>query len=173
MPSHIFTVEFWNELQSIMTADGVLAVNFAGHLGGSAARAIWVTLQEAFSTENGGKGCRVFHDVMHPSGSEEDGRNDTAPNTFLNMVFFCQKNDGTHGLESKVTFRQPVEADFLRSWLRKMVLSTMEQREVTREEITGVSSDAGLNKEEWLLTDKNNRLGEWQHSAAVEHWSGE
>lgn len=169
VPSHIFTIEFWEELKQIMTADGALAVNFAGHLGSEAARAIWYTLQAAFAPKNGGKGCRVFHDVVGDKREEHKMKKDE----FLNMVYFCQKDDKKEESASQVKFRKPNENDYLRSWLRKTILSTMMEREVTEETITGLSGEIEANGMEWLLTDGNNRLGEWQHGTAVEHWSGE
>ncbi|KIM27045.1 hypothetical protein M408DRAFT_172974 [Serendipita vermifera MAFF 305830] len=165
VPSHIFTLEFWEELKGIMTTDGALAVNFAGHLGSEAARAIWFTLQEAFAPKNGGRGCRVFHDSIGDNGQAGEIKKDE----FLNMVFFCQKNNGEE-TPSQVNFRKPRESDYLRSRLRKTILSTVLDREVPEDAITGLSGDSPMGGKEWILTDGHNRLGDWQHDTAVEHW---
>jgi hypothetical protein len=168
VPEHIFTIEFWEELKSIMTSDGVLAVNFVGHIGSPAARAIWFTLERAFSKENQGRGCRVFHDVLHYD-EDEDAVHEITSEEFLNMVFFCQKSQDDGG-PSKVEFRPADYRDYLRSPLRQMVLSTMLKRELTKQEITGFEEGAEVDAKEWVLTDKDNRLGKWQHEAALEHW---
>lgn len=174
VPSHIFTMEFWDELKGIMTDDGVLAVNFVGHVGSESARAIWFTLQEAFSVKNGGRGCRVFHDVM----ADEHGAHQVNPTEVLNMVYFCQ-NDGHitttgnqehKGVPKKVEFRPAVQADILDSYMRYRVLSTLDQRELSEQEITGLSETDDVKPEEWILTDKNNKLGKWQSAVAIEHW---
>ncbi|KAG8844474.1 hypothetical protein FRB91_002595 [Serendipita sp. 411] len=170
VPSHLFPLEFWEELKGIMTPDGVVAVNFAGHIGTPAARAIWFTLQKAFGTENGGRGCRVFHDRLETPGVETPPMQE---DEFLNMVYFCQKDEGSQSGEKKtVEFRRAGDQDYLKSWLRYAVLSSMLDREVTKERITGLKSETGdsLNGEAWILTDKNNRLGEWQQDSAIEHW---
>jgi hypothetical protein len=173
VPSHLFTLEFWKELKGIMTADGALAVNFAGHLGSEAARAIWFTLQEAFSPEKGGRGCRVFHDLVRQPGEEEDNSQGLKEDQFLNMVYFCQQDDGKRGGGQQVRFRKAKDSDYLRSWLRRLVLSSIMEREVTQTRITGLpAEDAKLGKA-WVLTDNNNRLDDWQQSSAIEHWGGE
>ncbi|PVF97662.1 hypothetical protein CPB86DRAFT_873981 [Serendipita vermifera] len=168
VPEHIFTIEFWEELKGIMTSDGALAVNFVGHIGSPAARAIWFTLEKAFAKENQGRGCRVFHDVIHYG--EEDTDHKVTSEEFLNMVFFCQKSKDSENA-SHVQFRHANYKDYLRSPLREVVLSTMLQRELTKQEITGFEEGAEFNAEEWILTDTRNPLGQWQHEAALEHWS--
>lgn len=172
VPSHLFTLEFWEELKGIMTVDGALAVNFAGHLGSEAARAIWFTLQEAFAPQRGGMGCRVFHDMVHQPGQEDEVQK-LKEDQFLNMVYFCQKNDGKRRGEQGVQFRKSRESDYLQSWLRKMILSTIMEREVTQARITGLSEEKARMGKAWVLTDNNNRLDDWQHDTAIEHWSGE
>lgn len=179
VPAHIFTLEFWEELKGIMTPDGVLAVNFAGHIGTEAARAIWYTLEHAFSPAKGGRGCRVFHDRVSDPSKPIEEQNVLEEDAFLNMVYFCQKDEGAltdvdSKDDKKVEFRRATEADYLRSWLRHMILSTMLDREVTKEQITGAKAaqekGTEIKADEWILTDANNRLGEWQHHSAVEHW---
>lgn len=182
VPSHLFTREFWNELKGIMTDDGALAVNFVGHVGSESARAIWFTLQEAFSLKNGGRGCRVFHDVL-PEYNEGRPVNST---DLINMIYFCQ-NDGhatttrttarrrmkaESGVKDtkKVEFRKGEQEDYLGSYMRYRVLSSMLQREITEKEMTGFIEGEKVNRQVWILTDKRNRLDEWQQAVAVEHW---
>jgi len=93
VPGHILTTEFWADLKKILRADGVLAVNFAGHLKSDAARAIWFTLRHSCG------GCRVFHDrietddvkrkVAKGMKVKEEKVNYDGRDTFLNMISFC------------------------------------------------------------------------------------
>ncbi|KAG8816945.1 hypothetical protein FRC17_000127 [Serendipita sp. 399] len=172
VPSHLFSLEFWEDLKGIMTPDGVVAVNFAGHIGTPAARAIWFTLEKAFGTENRGRGCRVFHDRLEQPGEEHTTQEDE----FMNMIYFCQKDEGIPSAQSsekkKVEFRRANDRDYLKSWLRYAMLSSMLDREVTMERITGLTpeNEGNVDGSEWILTDKNNRLAEWQHHSAIEHW---
>jgi hypothetical protein len=180
VPSHLFTREFWTELKRLMTDDGALAVNFVGHLGSESARAIWFTLQDAFSQKNGGRGCRVFHDVL----PENNGGRPVNSTDLLNMIYFCQ-NDGQttnarrraenrqkRGVKDrkKVEFRNGEHGDYLGSYMRHRVLSSMLQREITQKEMTGFIEGEKINRDVWILTDEQNRLNEWQHAVAVEHW---
>jgi len=168
VPSHLFTLEFWEELKGTMTADGVVAVNFAGHVGSEASRTVWLTLQDAFSPEKGGRGCRAFHDAVDEKGGTPET---VKKDEFLNVVFFCQKEEGRREGRSWVRFRNAREKDYLQSWLRRMVLSTLLEREIEPRQVTGVSDAEGSGKA-WILTDYNyHSLDYWQRDTAVEHWS--
>jgi hypothetical protein len=172
VPAHIFTAEFWAELKTLIRADGVLAVNFAGHLRSDAARAIWFTLRHSF----GVGACRVFHDRVETDEEKlrvareqkargEKGKDEErgyGHDEFLNMVFFCSPA-GT-----PVDFRPPVEADISGSWLRHYVLGQLMDNEVTEKKIVG---DVPLDEvDNWVLTDRDNKLGAYQHQGAIEHW---
>ena len=163
VPEHIFTTEFWADLKRTMRDDGVLAVNFAGHLKSDAARAIWFTLQHSFG------GCRVFHDHVETDDEKRKrtkekkakGEN-TDDGAFLNMVFFCSLTG------KPLEFRPAVEKDFMESWLRYDVLGQLMDNEVTGKEIVGDVSEEEVTK--WVLTDRDNKLGAYQHQSAIEHW---
>lgn len=93
LPEHLFSVEFWNDLKSIMKPDGVVAVvrpnrrhtssiyadafgqNVVGSFGSRPIRAIVTTLLRVFGQ------CRVFHDLSGPILEDES-------KSFLNMVGF-------------------------------------------------------------------------------------
>ncbi len=166
VPEHIFTTEFWADLKKTMRPDGVLAVNFAGHLESDAARAIWFTLQGSFG------GCRAFHDQIETddekrrAAKEEKAKgekvNDDGRNAFLNMVFFCSLTG------KPLHFRPAVEKDFLESWLRYYMLGQLMDNEVTEKEVVGNVAQEEMKI--WILTDRDNRLGAYQHQSAVEHW---
>jgi hypothetical protein len=76
-------------------------------------------------------------------------------------------------------FRDPVEKDFLGSFLRQHILTTMDRREVAFAQIRGNSTaPAGKplpgieGEEQWVLKDGDERLGEWQKATGLEHWTG-
>jgi hypothetical protein len=66
-----------------------------------------------------------------------------------------------------------VGSDYLNSYLRERVLSSLPEREVDVVRITGDSSlIPGDDDAKWLLTDLRNPLGEWQKTEALGHWKG-
>ncbi|KAL4076178.1 hypothetical protein V8B97DRAFT_1923817 [Scleroderma yunnanense] len=151
VPKELFSLEFWNELKKIMTPTGVIAINFAGKLGSRSSRAVTTTLLKAFGQ------CRAFHDILDPSTVQNFHAE------FMNMVFFCSIS------QTPLTFRPPVEHDYLHSHLRHFVLSSLEKREVP---IAAIRNARARTKEveEIILTDTNNKLDEWQRDDALEHW---
>ncbi|KAH7930722.1 S-adenosyl-L-methionine-dependent methyltransferase [Leucogyrophana mollusca] len=152
VPEHLFTVEFWNDLKTIMSPEGVVAVNFAGKLASDASRAILTTLLKAFGQ------CRAFHDLLEPI-SEEQFYTD-----FINLVFFCSTSN------VPLTFRPSVKEDYLGSYLRHHVLSSLDKREVNIHQIRGSRIWSSETEEKFLLTDMNNKLNEWQRDEALDHW---
>lgn len=162
VPEHIFTTEFWADLKMIMRSDGVLAVNFAGHLESDAARAIWFTLQHSLG------GCRAFHDQIETDdekrrvAKEKKAKGEKVNDAFLNMVFFCSLTG------KPLDFRPAVKEDFLESWLRYYMLGQLMDNEVTEKEVVGNVAQEEVKN--WILTDRDNKLGAYQHQSAVEHW---
>ncbi|KAI6035057.1 hypothetical protein F5J12DRAFT_790765 [Pisolithus orientalis] len=152
VPGHLYTIEFWNELKEIMTSRGVIAVNFAGKLGSMSSRAVATTLFKAFGQ------CRAFHD--HLGAIPDQHLHDE----FVNIVFFCSKS------ASPLAFRPSVEGDYLHSYLRRHVLSDLERRELPISIVRNASVWSEEAEEVFLLTDKNNKLNEWQRADAAEHW---
>ncbi|CAL1701230.1 unnamed protein product [Somion occarium] len=150
LPGHIFTIQFWEDLKAIISPSGVVAVNFAGKMGSSSSRAIVTTLKKAFGQ------CRAFHDSMEPL-TEEQLRTE-----FVNWVFFC-----THS-SKPLRFRPPKEEDYLTSYLRERVLSTLPEHEVAFDMIMGDTNVVDESK--YVLTDSNNPLIGWQQVDALHHW---
>ncbi|KII94950.1 hypothetical protein PLICRDRAFT_197034 [Plicaturopsis crispa FD-325 SS-3] len=147
VPEHLFTVEFFEDLKSIVHPNGVVAVNFAGKLDSDASRAILITLRQHFPQ------CRAFHDSFEQM-TEEKLRTE-----FINMVFFCTRSP------NPLTFRPARQGDYLNSYLREHVLSSLPQREVDLSQILGEK-----DPQQWVLTDSLNSLGEWQKAEAFHHW---
>ncbi|KIK79741.1 hypothetical protein PAXRUDRAFT_16167 [Paxillus rubicundulus Ve08.2h10] len=152
VPQHLFSVEFWNDLISIMSPEGVVAVNFAGKLGSQSSRAVISTLLKAFGQ------CRTFHDMLEPMPEEQ------LHSDFLNMVFFCSPSP------APLMFRPSVDADYLHSYLRHHVLSSLDEREVSITQVRGGVAWSKATEEQFLLTDVDNKLDEWQREEAMEHW---
>lgn len=94
VPQHIFTMEFWTELKTVMKLDGILVVvsylllnsdvflhltdilmeNYAGVLRSQSSKLVINTLEKNF------KQCRAFHDMFD---TLEESKYDTE---FVNMV---------------------------------------------------------------------------------------
>jgi hypothetical protein len=66
-------------------------------------------------------------------------------------------------------FRPAKEADFLNSYLREHILTSITRREVDQSLIIGTAAEP---YEQWILTDQNNQLGKWQEDEAFVHWKG-
>lgn len=78
------------------------------------------------------------------------------------QVFFCTKSS------EPITLRPSVEADYLQSFLREKVLSTITQREFDLNVITRDLEEKDLRR--LTLTDEHNPLMDWQEAEAVHHW---
>ncbi|KAK7061960.1 spermidine synthase [Favolaschia claudopus] len=146
VPQHIFTVEFWNDLKATLHPEGVLVVNFAGMIKSDASRLISQTLEASFSV------CRVFHDSQGGIKEEE------YKTELMNLVFFCT-------LQRQLTFRNARRSDYLDSYLREHILSSLPRRELPLELLTGPL------EAKFILTDSHNPLGKLQNSLGHYHWS--
>jgi hypothetical protein len=145
VPAHLYTLEFWEDLKTIMNPEGVVAVNVGGRINSDPTKAILFTLQRSFGQ------CRVLHDL--PDDQPE-------VNKFVNLVFFCSPST------KPLSFRSPVETDYAGSHLRARIFGTLLEREVDMKLIRGDTKDG----EKWVLNDTSNRLMDWQKSETLEHW---
>ncbi|KAJ7639081.1 spermidine synthase [Roridomyces roridus] len=146
VPEHIFTIQFWDDLKTQVAPQGIVVVNFAGMIKSESARMISQTLAKSFGT------CRVFHDAQKPI-TEEEYETET-----INMAFFCALHN------DPLTFRKALSADYLDSYLREFVLSSLAEREVDLRLLTGKLDDR------FVLTDSHNPLGRIQDEFAHHHW---
>ncbi|KAF7352559.1 Spermidine synthase [Mycena venus] len=147
VPEHIYTVEFWDDLKAALHPEGVVVVNFAGMIKSDASRMISQTLKTSFGN------CRAFHDSQGGIKEEE------YETELINLVFFCSPN------QNPLTFRKALRSDYLDSYLREHVLSTLPKREVALELLTGQPEDR------FILTDTHNPLGKLQDAQGHHHWS--
>ncbi|KAI0677382.1 hypothetical protein C8Q78DRAFT_1002534 [Trametes maxima] len=148
VPSHLYTEEFWRDLKNIVSPHGIVAVNFAGILESPSGKGVVSTLQASFPQ------CRAFYDSL------ETSHNTTSE--FLNWVFFCTLSP------EPIEFRQPVDADYLGSYLRRHVFAHLPQRELDLSRVTDAIPEA--ERERYLLKDAANPLGDWQAKEAIGHW---
>ncbi|KAG1752575.1 uncharacterized protein EDB91DRAFT_1103330 [Suillus paluster] len=149
---HLFSIEFWNDLKTILSPEGVVAVNFAGKFASDSSQAILVTLLRAFGQ------CRAFHDLIESISQEQ------FHSQFVNIVFFCSPSS------TPLTFRPAVEDDYLHSYLRRHVLSSLDKREIDHTQIRDSSIWSVDTDEKFVLTDAHNMLNKWQEGEAFEHW---
>jgi hypothetical protein len=147
-PLPLFTNHFLGNLRSLLTPDGVVAVNYAGDLADSSTKQVINTINLAFDRQ-----CRMFRDSEQ---SSETGATD-----FLNMVIFCK-----NAADGKLEFRAPIEADYLGTVSRRHYLmpqKTLELKFPTEEEM----------KEETVQILTVDNLGEFekkQIESAKRHW---
>ncbi|KAJ8515347.1 hypothetical protein ONZ45_g7235 [Pleurotus djamor] len=151
VPQHIFTVEFWGALKSLMHPDGVLVVNFAGQPKSPAATSITLTLEKVFGH------CRAFHDSMEMLPVEK------YESEFINVVFFCAAQP--------VTFRNARTSDYLGSPLRQHVLKSVTSREIDLNVVKGAAANDTRLAASLVLRDAHNDLGKWQDKEAFHHWT--
>ncbi|PBL02705.1 spermidine synthase [Armillaria gallica] len=152
VPEHIYTMEFWSDLKSTIHPDGVLVVNFVGHVKSEPMRMISYTLSKAFGR------CRAFHDVVMADLPEDQYETE-----YINIVFFCTMTT------SPLTFRSATSEDFLGSPLRRYILSTLNAREINLNVIKeGITAE---EEEKYILIDENNSLGRLQEAQGQHHWT--
>ncbi|CAK7274647.1 hypothetical protein SEPCBS119000_006279 [Sporothrix epigloea] len=103
-PIPLFTLEFLQNLHALLKPSGVIAINYAGDLALTPIKAVMLTIRAVFPA------CRIFR--------EHERRNSDGPD-FTNCIVFCIKQGKR---DADITFRAPLEADLLRSNVRKQFL---------------------------------------------------
>ncbi|KAK7060415.1 hypothetical protein VNI00_001180 [Paramarasmius palmivorus] len=158
VPQHLYTIEFWNDLKTLVKEDGVVVINFAGEVDSEASRHVLRTLDEVFPQ------CRAFHDLMDATALTQD----KYWNEFINIVFFC-----TPATEP-MKFRSPTSADYLGSPLRRHVFTTLMDREVNlgilRESMEKIKNEEGKETKVLSRNEGYNPLGFIQKQQAARHW---
>ncbi|GME22797.1 Spermine synthase [Neofusicoccum parvum] len=143
-PAALFTLDFMQGLKTILRQDGVVAINYAGDLRLDSTRLVLNTIHAVFPS------CRIFRD----QAKEENGQPDEMD--FINMILFCRPVK-----KALINFRQPTDADFLGSIVRKRTLYPQKELEVA------FTPDEGAQ----LLTDETIEVLEKGHQeSAVSHW---
>ncbi|KAK6424501.1 hypothetical protein LTR95_016388 [Oleoguttula sp. CCFEE 5521] len=106
-PLALFTTTFLKNLRSLLSPNGIAAINYAGDLSLPLTSLVLNTIDQAFDRQ-----CSAFRDQAPPPASQADG----PAEDFTNLVVFCRNTPGP------ISFRQPREADLLRSQSRRQYL---------------------------------------------------
>ncbi|EKG15254.1 Spermine synthase [Macrophomina phaseolina MS6] len=143
-PTALFTLDFMQGLRQLLRPDGVVAINYAGDLRLNSTRLVLNTIHAVFPS------CRIFRDQAKQESESEDEMD------FINMILFCRPVKNT-----PIRFRQPVDADYLGSIVRRRTLYPAADLEVK------FKPDEGAE----LLTEENVAVLEKGHKeSAVSHW---
>ncbi|KAI1078158.1 S-adenosyl-L-methionine-dependent methyltransferase [Whalleya microplaca] len=147
-PIALFTDEFLATLEHMLKPNGVIAINYAGDFTLPPLSIVVNTIKGVFPT------CRIFRESEAPSEEtlEENDRD------FDNVIIFCTKQDG-----GEVTFRDPVEADYLQSLARRAYL--LPKHEVAASAFSSVE-DVGI-----LRVNETEKLAQWHDRSALGHWA--
>lgn len=104
-PLSLFTASFLQDLRSLLTPNGAIALNYAGDLSLPLTKLVLNTIDVAFKGQ-----CKIFRDSPLETKSH---LNSNQEEDFLNMVIFCRNAPG------QISFRRPVKADFISSKSRE------------------------------------------------------
>ncbi|KAK4502894.1 hypothetical protein PRZ48_006320 [Zasmidium cellare] len=146
-PLALFNAQFLSNLRSLLTPNGIIAINYAGDLALPLTTTVLNTIAHVFSASQ----CKIYRD----SPREKDALPDSASDSdFLNMVLFCRNAPGP------ITFRKPREADYLGSKSRRYYMLPKPEHEIPFPE-----SDAGI-----LNLGDEGKFAKEQGKSAVRHW---
>lgn len=117
-PLYLFTTQFLQNLRSLLTPNGAIALNYAGDLSLPLTRLVLRTISHAFDGQ-----CKIFRDGPPERYTEGEGKSgktsaheqeEQSPSSvFLNMVVFCRNSPG------QISFRPPTTTDYLGSLSRR------------------------------------------------------
>ncbi|KAH6842878.1 S-adenosyl-L-methionine-dependent methyltransferase [Chaetomium sp. MPI-CAGE-AT-0009] len=148
-PIALFTLEFLQNLHTLLKPNGVVAINYAGDFALPPPRIVVNTINAVFPA------CRIFREhAREEADFAESGRD------FTNMVIFCTKQ-----ADSQIAFRAPSERDMLNSPSRRAFL--LPQHEVRDADflVTGEEAQGVLRKNE------TESLAKWHEVSAAGHWT--
>ncbi|KAI1429809.1 S-adenosyl-L-methionine-dependent methyltransferase [Xylaria sp. FL1777] len=145
-PVDLFTDTFLKGLKHMLKPSGVIVINYAGDFTLPPLSIVVNTIKDIFPS------CRVFRENEPPSEDkvEEDGRD------FDNVMIFCVNTDDT------ITFRKPIESDYLQSLSRRQFL--VPQYEVPLSAIS-TRDEVGI-----LRANETEKLAKWHDQSALRHW---
>lgn len=153
-PINLFTQEFLTGLSNLLSAEGVIAINYAGDLLLPTTRTIVHTIRSIFPT------CRIYREVAAPPTAQASV-GDSSKKDLANMILFCRKSN------AKFDFRYPMEADFLGSQARRYHL--FPEHEVRGDYFKSENGDA--DPPEILRRGHTKAHEALQNEGALEHWS--
>ncbi|KAI1826759.1 S-adenosyl-L-methionine-dependent methyltransferase [Xylaria intraflava] len=145
-PVDLFTDTFLKGLKHILKPTGVIVINYAGDFTLPPLSIVVNTVREIFPS------CRIFRENEAPSEDkvEKEGHD------FDNVMIFCTKAEG------EITFRKPVESDYLQSISRMHYL-------VPRYEVP-LSAFSTRDEVGILRANETAKLSKWHDQSALRHW---
>ncbi|KAI1118421.1 spermine/spermidine synthase [Nemania sp. NC0429] len=145
-PVDLFTDAFLRRLEQMLKPSGVIVMNYAGDFTLPPISIVINTIRDIFPS------CRIFRENEAPSKDkvEKDGHD------FDNVMIFCVKTN------DKITFRAPVEADYLQSISRRHFL--VPQHEVSLSAFS-TRDEVGI-----LRANETDKLAMWHTQSAIRHW---
>ncbi|KAL1842235.1 hypothetical protein VTJ49DRAFT_5713 [Mycothermus thermophilus] len=148
-PIPLFTLEFLQNLHTLLKPNGVVAINYAGDFALPPPRIVVNTIRAVFPT------CRMFRE--HPRDEKEFAATGV---DFTNMVIFCTKQPS-----EGISFREPTARDMLNSPSREAFLPP--QHEVLDSDLVESVGEA----EGVLARNSTERLVKWHEQSAMGHWA--
>ncbi|KAI1166221.1 spermine/spermidine synthase [Nemania serpens] len=145
-PVDLFTDTFLRGLEHMLKPSGVIVMNYAGDFTLPPLSIVINTIRDIFPS------CRIFRENEPPSKDKvEEARHD-----FDNVMIYCVKTN------DKITFRKPVEADYLQSISRRQFL--VPQHEVSLSAFS-TRDEVGI-----LRANETGKLARWHDQSAIRHW---
>lgn len=147
-PLPLFTTTFLSQLRSLLTPNGVAAINYAGDLALPLTGRVLNTIDRAFDGQ-----CALYRDNPPALETSKGDEGD-----FSNLIVFCRNIPGP------ISFREPIERDFLDSYSRRRYL-------YPRPELAIEFPLRGTQRGTEVLEGKD--LGSWQREqeeSAGRHW---
>lgn len=105
-PLSLFTNQFLSNLRTLLTPNGLIALNYAGDLSMPLTTKVLTTIARAFDGQ-----CKIYRDTPPTSNSADDKA--SVNEDFTNIIVFCRNTPGP------IAFRKPTPADFLGSKSRE------------------------------------------------------
>ncbi|EHK48224.1 hypothetical protein TRIATDRAFT_155042 [Trichoderma atroviride IMI 206040] len=147
-PVNLFTLEFFQNLYTLLKPDGVIVINYAGNLMLPTPKIIVRTILQQFPT------CRIFRENPADQKAIAESGID-----FTNMMIFCRKTEGA------LTFRPVVKEDCLNSVSRQNFLKPL--NEMLPRDLFSIGSD----EEGILLRNGTDKVSKGQQVNSDGHWA--
>ncbi|KAJ2975324.1 hypothetical protein NUW58_g5070 [Xylaria curta] len=146
-PVDLFTDTFLKGLEQMLKPNGVIVINYAGDFTLPPLSIVVHTIRDIFPS------CRIFRENEPPAKDkvEEAGQD------FDNVMIFCIKTD------NEITFREPVEGDYLKSISRRQFL-------VPKQEVP-LSAFSTRDEVGILRANETEKLAKWHDQSALRHWN--
>ena len=176
-PLALFTQSFLSNLRALLKTNGVIAINYAGDPDSPLTKKVLRTIRTTF-----GESCRAFRDSepppppsstdgnAEPKAAGNEDEEDDVVNMFANMVIFCRKPSLPSASESRITFRQPTPADFLRRKSAEYYLLPNPAVEVPMPDVSSGENEGDGESGGLLVEGELDDWSEQQTQSAIRHW---